>query len=612
MKQAVIQKAEEKPKQRGPNLTGIPTQMKLDFEQRSGLSFDDVRVHYNSDKPRRIGALAYTQIPQVHIGPGQERHLRHELGHVVQQKSGGVVPTKKVSGLPLNDDPKLEVMADKISVFHKITDSRNCLVIQMAPDLGTVATTRCDLFSSRLSPGGIVQVVNTCRILDENRSAANGNAFTANENRFVAMVEPQLLNELSKLNFPNNHLMAIGNIIMSGLLYVYKRGVRFNIDIVRNAIRNGIEDYYKPMTATIIGNNQNNYSLADPNTSVSTKYLLHLLSKVLLSEYYEKYIISAGPFLPYHPWDRKSQLEYTNRDSIKKVVLKEHKSTMPTLGDINEAVIRTNRLIKLDLPDVKIKSTSFGGTTTFPDFIDDEGKLRFGLGTGMSQVMHELGHHIENHLDIHSFVLLFRFMLSRTDPNLQERKSGAANFDEQQKSIIEGPTGGVGLNTGHSYFSVKQNRVIFEPPFTSKQTEEKNLHENSVAQFMLRQAKNGVKYLLLKPVLGHRRAQSVAIDADFRETSISPGLSYDTHYKKKGYFTEFISTTIEMLSTSQGAKSIIKSDPKRVAFFIYLTNRAIFNRIDGHFQAAQRIPPPQFLLPQNQPVTSLFIFLNLI
>ena len=291
MKQAVIQKAEEKPKQRGPNLTGIPTQMKLDFEQRSGLSFDDVRVHYNSDKPRRIGALAYTQIPQVHIGPGQERHLKHELGHVVQQKSGGVVPTKKVSGLPLNDDPKLEVMADKISVFHKITDSRNCLVIQMAPDLGTVAKTRFDLFSSRLSPGGIVQVVNTCRILDENRSAANGNAFTANENRFVAMVEPQLLNELSKLNFPNNHLMAIGNIIMSGLLYVYKRGVRFNIDIVRNAIRNGIEDYYKPMTATIIGNNQNNYSLADPNTSVSTKYLLHLLSKVLLSEYYEKYII---------------------------------------------------------------------------------------------------------------------------------------------------------------------------------------------------------------------------------------------------------------------------------------------------------------------------------
>ena len=98
MRQAVIQKAEERQRRQQPNLTGIPTQMKLDFEQRSGLSFDDVRVHYNSDKPRRIGALAYTQIPQVHIGPGQERHLRHELGHVVQQKRGIVGPNYRLGG----------------------------------------------------------------------------------------------------------------------------------------------------------------------------------------------------------------------------------------------------------------------------------------------------------------------------------------------------------------------------------------------------------------------------------------------------------------------------------------------------------------------------------
>lgn len=42
MKHQMIKKAEEKPKQQGPNLTGIPTQMKLDFEQRSGLSFDSL------------------------------------------------------------------------------------------------------------------------------------------------------------------------------------------------------------------------------------------------------------------------------------------------------------------------------------------------------------------------------------------------------------------------------------------------------------------------------------------------------------------------------------------------------------------------------------------
>lgn len=113
MKQEVIQKQDIHPQQQTINRTGIPTQMKLDFERRSGLSFDDVRVHYNSDKPARIGALAYTQGNQVHIGPGQERHLKHELGHVVQQKRGLVQPTTWINGLPVNESPWLEHMANQ-------------------------------------------------------------------------------------------------------------------------------------------------------------------------------------------------------------------------------------------------------------------------------------------------------------------------------------------------------------------------------------------------------------------------------------------------------------------------------------------------------------------
>lgn len=116
MRQEVIQKAPEQPKKQTPNLTGIPTQMKLDFERRSGLSFDDVRVHYNSDKPRKIGALAYTQGTQVHIGPGQERHLRHELGHVVQQKTSIVKPTKIIHNIPVNTDQNLEKHATQFSL----------------------------------------------------------------------------------------------------------------------------------------------------------------------------------------------------------------------------------------------------------------------------------------------------------------------------------------------------------------------------------------------------------------------------------------------------------------------------------------------------------------
>ena len=69
MEAKLQQQAPQKAQTNKPNLTGIPTQMKLDFEQRSGLSFDDVRVHYNSDKPAQLQALAYTQGTQVYLPP---------------------------------------------------------------------------------------------------------------------------------------------------------------------------------------------------------------------------------------------------------------------------------------------------------------------------------------------------------------------------------------------------------------------------------------------------------------------------------------------------------------------------------------------------------------
>lgn len=112
-KKTVPKTAEKRPV---PNSTGIPTAMKRRFETASGLSLDDVRIHYHSEKPGRIGALAYTQGTQVHIAPGQERHLPHELGHVVQQKQGLVRPTIRLGGMPANLNPALERSAQQ-SVF---------------------------------------------------------------------------------------------------------------------------------------------------------------------------------------------------------------------------------------------------------------------------------------------------------------------------------------------------------------------------------------------------------------------------------------------------------------------------------------------------------------
>lgn len=105
----------KKVKKKSENRTGIPMQLKERMEQNTGMSLDDVRVHYNSALPARLDALAYTQGNRVEIGPGQEQHLPHELGHVVQQKLGIVRANERhPGGAALNTDPKLEHQADEI------------------------------------------------------------------------------------------------------------------------------------------------------------------------------------------------------------------------------------------------------------------------------------------------------------------------------------------------------------------------------------------------------------------------------------------------------------------------------------------------------------------
>ncbi|WP_424103109.1 DUF4157 domain-containing protein [Moorena producens] len=95
------------------NNTGeLPDNLKAGVENLSGMSMDDVRVHYNSSKPAQLNALAYTQGTDIHVGPGQERHLPHEAWHVVQQKQGRVQPTMQLQGMAVNDNSALEREAD--------------------------------------------------------------------------------------------------------------------------------------------------------------------------------------------------------------------------------------------------------------------------------------------------------------------------------------------------------------------------------------------------------------------------------------------------------------------------------------------------------------------
>jgi hypothetical protein len=90
----------------------VDRRLRAGLEAASGMDFSDVRVHRNSPLPAQINALAYTRGNDIHLGPGQERHLAHEAWHVVQQRQGRVQATMQAKGVGINDDSALEREAD--------------------------------------------------------------------------------------------------------------------------------------------------------------------------------------------------------------------------------------------------------------------------------------------------------------------------------------------------------------------------------------------------------------------------------------------------------------------------------------------------------------------
>ena len=94
------------------NNTGLPDNLKAGVESLSGVSLDNVKVHYNSSKPAQLNALAYAQGNDIHVAPGQQKHLPHETWHVAQQSQGRVKATTQAKGVAINDDSGLEREAD--------------------------------------------------------------------------------------------------------------------------------------------------------------------------------------------------------------------------------------------------------------------------------------------------------------------------------------------------------------------------------------------------------------------------------------------------------------------------------------------------------------------
>ncbi len=137
------------------NQTGLPDALKSGIESISGYSLDAVRVHYNSSQPAQLSAHAFARGTDIHLAPGQEKHLPHEAWHAVQQLQGRVHPTFGYKGSFINDELSLEREAEQmgakaiqqsatapaINQLQRKTSASPAEVYQLAIDISTWVST---------------------------------------------------------------------------------------------------------------------------------------------------------------------------------------------------------------------------------------------------------------------------------------------------------------------------------------------------------------------------------------------------------------------------------------------------------------------------------------
>jgi Domain of unknown function (DUF4157) len=67
------------------NQAGLPDNLKAGIENLSGMDMSGVKTH-GPAALKNVGAAAYAQGTDIHVGPGQDKELPHEAWHVVQQQ----------------------------------------------------------------------------------------------------------------------------------------------------------------------------------------------------------------------------------------------------------------------------------------------------------------------------------------------------------------------------------------------------------------------------------------------------------------------------------------------------------------------------------------------
>ncbi|MEB3167900.1 MAG: hypothetical protein VKK97_04120 [Synechococcaceae cyanobacterium] len=102
------------------NNSGLPNNLKSGIEALSGLSMDPVRVNYNSAQPAKLNALAYAQGSDIHLAPGQERHLP-----VVLQARFDPQDINRMRAVARDDIALSEILEEVIAIHDRMPEDLN-------------------------------------------------------------------------------------------------------------------------------------------------------------------------------------------------------------------------------------------------------------------------------------------------------------------------------------------------------------------------------------------------------------------------------------------------------------------------------------------------------
>ena len=217
------------------NRNGMPRPLKAGLEALSGVDLSGIRVHYNASKPAQLNALAYTQGKDIHIGPGQEKHLPHEGWHAVQQMQERVHPTTQTKGVSINEDAGLEREADVMGVK----------ALQI---MHTSTTQRQGHRQGAMSLQREVETKAEAEVSGEAIGTSGETGLSELQRGPVQRQDPQVQRKKYKVEGGETSVPPLTNLIKHASFSVDRSSVRMSVsyrELVNNTIRNKMKSGFK-------------------------------------------------------------------------------------------------------------------------------------------------------------------------------------------------------------------------------------------------------------------------------------------------------------------------------------------------------------------------------